>query len=151
MLLWIDISISVGYKLRECSAVNAVYRGCFCYRTYNSFQYRNTQAKTPRVPLVFREEMLATTVVVCFLGSRDLNSLYSTLIKVRRTQMMTHSTGVYITVNSYSLDAHLLARLDHLMEKKHNINNDDSLCRKFYYFLFTNCGAPVLLWHFPLV
>lgn len=32
--------------------------------------------------------------------------------------MDTHSTGVYITVNSYSLDAHLLTRLDHLMGKQ---------------------------------
>lgn len=35
-------------------------------------------------------------------------------------QVVTHSAGVYITVNSHSLDAHLLARLDHLIENKEN-------------------------------
>lgn len=30
----------------------------------------------------------------------------------------THSAGVYVTVNSHSLDAHLLARLDHLIETR---------------------------------
>lgn len=38
----------------------------------------------------------------------------------------TYSTGVYITVDSYRPDAHFPTSLDHLMEKKYNIDTDAS-------------------------